>query len=173
MKFKTYILYFMLFIISALYSQDNNVKISLDINNDFINDTIIHDQNLNVFLFKDKKKNSSQTINFFKNYDNKVATIIISKYKKDLNFELTFAPKYLDKEILNFEYDKLKDNWKLKTVSTHSFDPLNSEKNSEICIYKLKILIYLNEGFYDTVQEKISENSKEYFFDKKCKCIRK
>lgn len=163
----------MCFTVNILYCQNNIVKISLDINNDFINDTIIHDKDLNVFSFKFNDGDSFQTINFFKNYDKKVATIAMSKNKKHLKFELIFAPKYLDKEILNFEYDKLKNNWKLKTVTTHNFDPLNSEKKSKKCIYILKTLIYLNGGFYDIVQEKISENSKEFFFDKKCRCISK
>jgi hypothetical protein len=161
-----FLLGFIFLISNKSFCQELNEIYVLDVNGDAIEDTIIHHTDSNTFNFKYKKKSIeiNKKIYFFKNYGNNIAAINVTEKEKRIVFELTFPPKYLNKEILSFEYNKLKDNWILKKMVTYSFGP-NAEKQSEKCVYILKKQIVLCGDFYD----EIPADSKEYFWSRKCK----
>jgi len=172
-KFKIGFFLFMQLLFSELHCQESLSKSIFDVNNDAVKDTIIHNLESNVltFNFENRGINSTQEIYFFKNYAKNIANISVRKEGKSIVFQLTFAPQYLDTETLNFEYDISKKNWMLKTVTTHYFNPINPDEKSEKCVYKLKEIVYLEGGLYDSVQEKISENSNYFFKSKKCQSV--
>lgn len=171
MSQKIKIIFFMVLFFNTVFCQEFDKKYVLKVDCDAINDSVIHHQDSNIFEFKYSKKEVKvhKKIFFFKNYNKDIATINVRNQEKRIVFELTFAPKYLDKEILSFEYDKAKDNWILKKIETENFNPMNSEEEAKKCVFKLKKQVLLEGDFYEAIQEKIQEQPKDFFLSKSCK----
>ena len=56
---------------------------------------------------------------------------------KNINVKFTYAPKYLDYDLLSFTYDKLKKDWFLLTLSSYRTNPLSERLITEKCQYKV------------------------------------
>ncbi|PXY46054.1 hypothetical protein [Flavobacterium hydrophilum] len=150
-------------------SQKNNI-IS-DINNDKINDSIFHNKDLNIFIFKYKNYGKSVTkkISFFKNYGNGITEMDFSVKNNTLIFKMSYAPKFLDNDILKFEYDKTKNDWILKSILIHRFSPIDPDLLTSDCLLTMKNKITITNSVYDDIEENITKSSKEYILTKKCK----
>jgi hypothetical protein len=170
---KTIVFLFLLITKLTAQTVDNSQKINIiaDINNDKINDTIIHNKDSNIFIFKFKKNGKSliREVSFFKNYGNGITKMDFLVKNNILIFNMSYAPKFLDNDTLKFEYDKLKDNWILKSVLIHRFSPIDPDLVTSDCLLTMKNKITITNSVYDDIEENITKNSKAYILTKKCK----
>jgi hypothetical protein len=169
------IIIFLFLLTTKLTAQtvDNSQKINTiaDINNDTINDTIIHNKDSNIFIFKYKKNEKSliKEISFFKNYGNGITEMDFSVKNNILIFKMSYTPKFLDNDTLRFEYDKSKDDWVLKSILIHRFNPMDPDLVASDCLLTMKNKITVTNSVYDDIEENITKSSKVYILNKKCK----
>ena len=167
------IIIFLLLTKAFAQTEDNSQRITItaDINNDKINDKVIHNKDSNIFIFKYKKAGKSLTkeISFFKNYGNGITEMDFSFKNNVLIFKMSYAPKFLDNDTLKFEYDKLKDDWILKSVMIHRFNPMDPDLVVSDCLLTMKNKITISNSVYDDIEENITKKSKVYILTKKCK----
>jgi hypothetical protein len=158
-------------LISQTVTDSTTIKIHVDINNDKINDTVIHNKDSNIFIFKFKKNGKSliREVSFFKNYGNGITKMDFSVKNNILIFKMSYAPRFLDNDTLRFEYDKLKDNWILKSVLIHRFSPIDPDLVASDCLITMKNKITITNSIYDDIEENITKTSKAYILTKKCK----
>jgi hypothetical protein len=95
--------------------------------------------------------------------------------KNYLTFEMRYAPKYLDKNILSFSYDKLKDDWLLTSIYSESFNPMDPDLIKTKCIFEPKKQISLSKNKVDDIIQQMgfrvmSLPHNENFGKIKCKC---
>lgn len=151
---------------------DNSRKTNTiaDINNDKINDTIVHNKDSNIFIFKYKINGKSliKEVSFFKNYGNGITKMDFSVKNNVLIFKMSYAPRFLDNDTLRFEYDKLKDNWILKSVLIHRFSPIDPDLVASDCLITMKNKITITNSIYDDIEENVTKTSKAYILTKKC-----
>ena len=86
-----------------------------------------------------------------------------------LIFNMSYAPKYLDNDTLKFEYNILKDDWVLKSVLIHRFNPMDSDLIISDCLLTMKNKLTITNSIYDDIEENITKSSKVYILTKKCK----
>ena len=157
-------------------SDKNIYEIRLDINNDKVEDLVIHNKKQNHYEFKyNNGKLKYKKITFFENYDSTSVNMDLKVVKNFLVFEMRYAPKYLDKNILSFSYDELKDDWLLKSIYSQNFNPMDPDLIKTKCIFELKKQISLNNNNADDIIQYIgfdvmSLNSNLNFVKINCIC---
>jgi hypothetical protein len=95
--------------------------------------------------------------------------------KNNLIFGMSYAPKYLDKNILSFSYDKLKDDWLLKSIYSESFNPMDPDLIKTKCNFEPKKEIFLSKNNVDDVIQYMgfdvmALSSNKNFNKIKCNC---
>ena len=169
---KILIFFFLITIKITAQTEDNYQKnVTVDINNDKVNDVVTQNKNSNIFTFKYKKNGSSliREINFFKNYGNGITDMDFSSKNNLLIFKMSYAPKFLDNDTLKFEYDMLKDDWVLKSVLIHRFSPIDPDLITSDCLLTMKNKLTITNSIYDDIEENMTKSSKVYILTKKCK----
>ncbi len=176
---KYYIIYFLLFLANQIFCQkkedSNYEEIYLDINNDKIKDLVRHNKNLNLYEFSYNNKKNIKRISFFDNYDSISVNMGLKVIKNYLVFEMRYAPKYLDKNILSFSYNKTKNDWILKSIYTESFNPMDPDLIKTKCNFEPKKEILLSKNDVDDIIqymgfEVMSLTSSKKFNKIKCNC---
>lgn len=172
------IIYILLLLGNQFFCQkkviSNYEEILIDINNDKIEDLVRHNKNLNIYEFSYNDKKKVKKINFFNNYDSISVNMELKVIKNNLVFEMRYAPKYLDKNILSFSYDNLKDDWLLVSIFSESFNPMDPDLIKTKCFFESSKKILLSKNNVDDVLQKIDFNimsltSNKNF--KKIKCV--
>ena len=169
---KTFIFIFLFITKLNAQTVNNSQKIITiaDINNDKINDSIFHNKDLNIFIFKYKKngKYLIREVSFFKNYGSGITEMECTVKNNILIFTMSYAPKFLDKDTLKFQYDKLKDDWVLNSLLIHRFSPIDPDLVTSDCLLKMKNKITITNSLYDDIEENLTKKSKAYILTKKC-----
>ncbi|MDR6545380.1 hypothetical protein J2810_001427 [Chryseobacterium rhizosphaerae] len=136
-----------------------------DLNLDNIQDVIYKDSVTNKLIFEygnsiENRKNDS--IFFFSNYNSEAGSLNVKVIKSLVSVKFTYAPKYLDFDLLNFSYDKLKKDWILTDILSSRTNPLSERLMTEKCQYKIprKMSFFLTKNNFDNVQEKLLDNKK-------------
>lgn len=160
-KSKTILFLFFFILNSAQYK----VIAKVDLNLDKINDNVYKDSISNNFIFEygklnHKKKNDS--IFFFSNYNKEAGSVNFKIIKNIITVKFTYAPKYLDHDLLTFTYDKQKKDWFLSNLLSYRTDALSERLMTEKCHYKVpkKLDFSLKKNRFDDIQEKIIDNRK-------------
>lgn len=175
---KNILLCVLLFLSNQIFCQknsDNNFnEIHIDINNDKIEDIVTHYKKENYYQFK-YNNGKEKRITFFEKYDSMSVNMDFKVLENYLTFEMSYSPKYLDKNILNFTYDKLKDDWLLISIYSESFNPMDPDLIRTKCIFEPKKQISLSKNKVDDIIQQIGFHvmslSNNGNFEKiKCKC---
>ena len=153
-----------LLVLSSLLSNGQYQKIAeVDLNKDNYKDIVYKDSITNKLILEYGKSNGkkSDSIFFFSNYNADVGSINLQVIK-NINVKFTYAPKYLDYDLLSFTYDKLKKDWFLLTLSSYRTNPLSERLITEKCQYKVpkKLSFSLKKNIFDDIQEKLIDNKK-------------
>lgn len=175
---KNILLWVLLFFSNQMFCQkgsNNNFnEIHADINNDKIEDIIIHSKKENHYEFR-YNNGKEKKITFFEKYDSTMVDMDFEVLKTYLTFEMNYAPKYLDKNILNFTYDQLKDDWILISINSESFNSMDPDLIKTKCSFELKKKIFLSKNKVDDIIQEIgfhvmSLPNNANFKKIKCKC---
>lgn len=175
---KNILLWVLLFLSNQIFCQkhsNNNFnEIHVDINNDKIEDIVIHSKKENHYEFR-YNNGKEKKITFFEKYDSISVDMEFKVLKTYLTFEMNYAPKYLDKNILNFAYDQLRDDWILISIYSESFNPMDPDLIKTKCSFELKKQIFLSKNKVDDIIQEIgfhvmSMPNNANFKKIKCKC---
>ena len=173
------IVFFTLFLSNLIFCQknnDNNEVIRIDVNNDKIEDVVIHSKKENYYQFKyNNGKLINKKITFFEKYDSISVKIDIKIINNYLVFEMRYAPKYLNKNTFNFIYNKEKDDWLLKSIYTEDFNPMDPDLIKTKCLFESKKELFLTKSNADDIIQYMgfdvmSLNSDKNFSKIKCIC---
>ena len=153
-----------LLVLFSLLSNAQYQKIArADLNKDNYKDIVYKDSTTNKLIFEYGKSNEKKydSIFFFSNYNSEAGSVNVQVIK-NINIKFTYAPKYLDYDLLNFTYDKLKNDWFLSTFSSYRTNPLSERLITEKCQYKVpkKLSFSLKKNIFDDIQEKLIDNKK-------------
>ncbi|KMQ65331.1 hypothetical protein ACM39_16800 [Chryseobacterium sp. FH2] len=168
---KSKIILFLLF--CTICSAQYKVIAKIDLDLDKIKDIVYKDPVNNRFIFEYKKSDIGKKVDsifFFSNYNDEAGIINLKIVRNIIIFKFTYAPKYLDYDLLSFTYDKVKRDWFLLNLSSYRTNPLNERLLTEKCQYKIpkKINFSLKKNNFDDVQENLF-NNREYLI--KCSKI--
>ncbi|PIF46642.1 hypothetical protein CLU96_3680 [Chryseobacterium sp. 52] len=135
-----------------------------DLNLDQKQDVIYKDSLTNKLIFEYGKPsgNKKDSIFFFSNYNAEAGNLNVKIVKNIINVKFTYAPKYLDFDLLSFSYDKLKKDWFLIDILSSRTNPLSERLMTEKCQYKIpkKKNFSLKKNNFDNVQESLLDNKK-------------
>lgn len=135
-----------------------------DLNLDQNKDVIYKDSLTNKLIFDYGKPsgNKNDSISFFSNYNAQAGSLNIKVLKNSINVKFTYAPKYLDFDLLSFSYDKFKKDWFLSDILSSRTNPLSEKLITEKCQYKIpkKKNFTLKKNNFDDVQDKMLDNKK-------------
>lgn len=152
-------------LLSMFCNAQYQVITKTDLNLDEIQDIVYKDSASNKLFFAygsliKKKKNDS--IFFFSNYNAEVGNLNVKIIKDIISIKFTFAPKYLDFDLLNFSYDQLKKDWFLISILSSRTNPLSERLMTEKCQYKIpkKIQFSLKKNNFDNAQKIFLDNKK-------------
>lgn len=153
-----------LVLIPLLSNAQYQIIAKSDLNLDKNLDIIYKDSITNKLIFEYAKPtlNKKDSILFFSNYNADAGTVTIKIVKNMINVKFTYAPKYLDFDLLNFSYDQQKKDWFLIDILSSRTNPLSERLLTEKCRYKLSknINFSLKKNSFDDVQDKLLDNKK-------------
>lgn len=135
-----------------------------DLNLDKSQDIIYKDSITNKLIFEYGKPivNKKDSIFFFSNYHAEAGDLNVKIIKNIINIKFTYAPKYLDFDLLTFSYNTVKRDWFLTDILSSRTNPLSERLMTERCQYKIpkNIRFSLKKNSFDDVQEKLLDNKK-------------
>lgn len=148
-----------------------NRALTMDINHDGKEDTVVHIAATNAFTIKyiAGAKRIEKQVLFFNGFGKGIANMSYGTNKGLLWFSIRFAPKYLDQDTLWFSYDKKKADWALLKMTTYQFNTIDPRLISQTCSFALKPKIWLLKDQYEYVQT-LAEQKKNRLGEK---CIQK
>lgn len=154
-----------LLLLSLFSNAQYQIIAKKDLNLDKSQDVIYKDSITNNLVFeyaKNNKNKKNDTISFFSNYKAESGSVNINVIKNVIHIKFTYAPKYLDFDILYFSYDKVKMDWFLTYLLSSRTNPLSEKLMTEKCQYKIprKMNVSLKNSNFDEVQEKLLDNKK-------------
>ena len=151
-------------LLATLSSAQYKVIAKVDLNIDKTNDLVYKDSVSNKFVFEygksDVKKKDS--IFFFSSYTEEAGSVNLKIIKNIITAKFTYAPKYLDYDLLSFTYDKLRKDWFLSNLLSYRTDPLSERLLTEKCQYKVpeRLKFSLKKNNFEDIQTKLIDNKK-------------